>query len=527
MSRADVPDWVADAIFYQIFPDRFARHSDARAKELHLEPWEAPPTVYGFKGGTLRGIEERLDYLQELGVNALYLNPIFQSPANHRYHTHDYFKIDPILGDKRDFDSLLGACHRRGIRIILDGVFNHVGRGFYQFNHVLENGRASPYIDWFHLNPSHLEDESGVVAFPGREHREKLGSVGGTYDVLGYRAWADLPPLPKLNTDTEAVRELLLQVAEYWVKEGVDGWRLDVPQEIDDPSFWREFRRRVRAQNPEAYLVGEIWTHAADWLEGDRFDAVMNYPFSRNLLGFLGGDALDTRFTPGGFPLIEMSGAELARDLENHLVGYRPETNRVQLNLLGSHDTPRLRTILSGDRGRTALATLFLFLLPGAPSIYYGDEVGMAGGDDPECRGGFPWDRDSWDVALLECVRSAIALRKRHAAIRRGAYATLAGEEEQILIARWKEGDLVIAAFNRSEREAMVTVPFSVLRKHLPDYTGANSLSGELLMTGTEGTPAISGAPPAPDTGERGITFRLPPLSGTVYAAGNPEEVGR
>lgn len=525
MSTANVPDWVADAIFYQIFPDRFARHSEAAPRELHLEAWEVPPTVYGFKGGTLRGIEERLDYLQELGVNALYLNPIFQSPANHRYHTHDYFRIDPILGEKKDFDSLVAACHRIGMRIILDGVFNHVGRGFYQFNHVLENGPASPYIGWFHLNPSHLEDETGVVAFPGREHREKLGSVGGTYDVLGYRAWADLPPLPKLNTDTEAVRELLLQVAEYWVKEGIDGWRLDVPQEIDDAPFWQEFRRRVRAQNPEAYLVGEIWTHAAGWLQGDRFDAVMNYPFSRNLLGFLGGGALDKRFTPGGFPLMEMSGTELARDLESHLEGYLPETNRVQLNLLGSHDTPRLLTLLSGDRGRAALATLFLFLLPGAPSIYYGDEVGMSGGDDPGCRGGFPWDPEAWDEAVLESVRSAIALRKGHPAIRRGAYATLSAEEDQIVIARWKEGDLVIAAFNRSDEEARVTVPFSRLQERLTAQAVPGSLRGELLISGARGVPAISGAPPAPGTGEAKITFQLPPLSGTVYTGGDPGEV--
>ncbi len=510
------PDWVADAIFYQIFPDRFARHQGAEAQ--NLEAWEARPTIYGFKGGTLRGIEERLDYLQELGVNALYLNPIFQSPANHRYHTHDYFKIDPILGDKGDFDSLVTEAHRRGIRIILDGVFNHVGRGFYQFNHVLENGASSPYVDWFHLNPNHLEDQDGVVAFPGREHREKLGSVGGTYDVLGYRAWADLPPLPKLNTDTEAVRELLLEVSQYWVEQGVDGWRLDVPQEINDPEFWREFRRRVRAVNPETYLVGEIWTHAADWLEGDRFDAVMNYPFSRNLLGFLGGEALETDFTPGGFPLTRMNGTELARDIATHLAGYRPETNLAQLNLLGSHDTPRLLTLLSGDRGRAALATLFLFLLPGAPSIYYGDEVGMAGGEDPGCRGGFPWDSDGWDKQLLESFRSAIALRKGHPALRRGAYRAVSSGEDHVVVARHKDGDLVLGAFNRSEGERKVT--FSL--EELPEEFRGASLRGELLLTGTEAVPALSGAPRPVTFGAEDITLSLPPLSGSIYVAGDP-----
>lgn len=512
------PEWVADAIFYQIFPDRFARHHGAEGH--NLEPWEARPTIYGFKGGTLRGIKERLDYLQELGVNALYLNPIFQSSANHRYHTHDYFRVDPILGGKGEFDALIAESHRRGIRIVLDGVFNHVGRGFYQFNHVLENGASSPYVDWFHLNPDHLEDEDGVVAFPGREHREKLGSVGGSYDVLGYRAWADLPPLPKLNTDNEEVRELLFRVSEYWVEQGIDGWRLDVPEEIDDREFWREFRRRVRAVNPEVYLVGEIWTHAAEWLEGDRFDAVMNYPFSRTLLGFLGGEALETDFTPGGFPLTRIDGTELARHIAAHLEGYRPATNLAQLNLLGSHDTPRLLTLLSGDRGRAALATLFLFLLPGAPSIYYGDEVGMAGGEDPGCRGGFRWDREAWDEPLLESFRSAIALRKSRPAIRRGAYRALSSGEDHIVVARHKEGELVVGAFNRSTEEQKVRFSMEELPK---EFRGV-SLRRKLLLTGSEATPALSGAPRPVTFGAGEIGLSLPPLSGSVYVAGDPGE---
>ena len=292
------PSWVADAVFYQIFPDRFARHRDAPSVK-GLEPWDAPPTVFGFKGGTLKGVEEHLDYLADLGITAIYFNPLFQSPANHRYHTHDYFKIDPLLGGDEDFDSLLREAHRQGMRVILDGVFNHVGRGFYQFNHVLENGAPSPFVDWFHFNPAHLE-ANDVVAFPSAEHHKKLEEVRASYDVLGYRAWADLAPLPKLNTDNRDVRELILQVAEHWIHRGIDGWRLDVPEEIDDLPFWQEFRRRVRAINPEAYLVGEIWTRAEEWLEGDRFDAVMNYPFSRNALGFFGGDRLDRTFTPGG-----------------------------------------------------------------------------------------------------------------------------------------------------------------------------------------------------------------------------------
>lgn len=246
MMPITTPDWVKDAVFYQIFPDRFAR-SKAVAKPTFLEPWDAPPTVHGFKGGDLIGVLEHLDYLQDLGVNAIYFNPIFQSTANHRYHTYDYFRVDPILGGNEAFQRLLDEAHRRGIRIVLDGVFNHASRGFFQFNHLLENGPASPYKDWFivHSWPLHAYDHQRPP---------------------NYAAWWNLHALPKLNTANPAVREFLWDVARYWIEQGIDGWRLDVPNEINDDEFWREFRRRVKEANPEAYIVGEIWGDATRWL---------------------------------------------------------------------------------------------------------------------------------------------------------------------------------------------------------------------------------------------------------------------
>ena len=210
---------------------------------------------------------EHLDYLQDLGVDALYLNPIFQSTANHRYITTDYYQVDPLLGGNAAFRTFLNAAHRRGMRVILDGVFNHTSRGFFQFAHILENGPQSPYEDWYHIK-----------GYPLHAY--------GSNRPPNYACWWNLRELPKLNTDNPAVREYLWGVGRYWVEQGIDGWRLDVPGEIDDDAFWQEFRRRVKAANPEAYLLGEIWTKAQRWCQGDQFDAVMNYVLGSACLGF-------------------------------------------------------------------------------------------------------------------------------------------------------------------------------------------------------------------------------------------------
>ena len=220
----DVPGWVRDAVFYEIFPDRFAA-SDRVPKPGALEPWDAPPTFHGFKGGDLLGIVEHLADLEDLGVTALYLTPVFQSASNHRYHAYDYLAVDPLLGGDAALRTLLDAAHARGMRVILDGVFNHSGRGFWPFHHVLENGATSPYRNWFHFDGAALDAGRPLEAYP---------PPGAPPSVLGYKAWWGLAALPKLNTDEPGVREYLLGVAEHWLRFGIDGWRLDVPAEIDD-----------------------------------------------------------------------------------------------------------------------------------------------------------------------------------------------------------------------------------------------------------------------------------------------------
>jgi neopullulanase len=446
-----IPDWVKDAIFYQIFPDRFAR--SLKSPGFDFEPWDAPPTPHGFKGGDLYGVIEKIDYLQDLGINAIYFNPVFASASNHRYHTFDYYNVDPLLGGNAALRELLDEAHKRGIRIVLDGVFNHASRGFWQFHHVLETGGASPYKDWFHFDIERLNGHKHWGAYPS-PHEQKLLHHEDSLTAIGYRAWWNLPALPKFNTDTPRVRDFIFNVAEYWVKFGIDGWRLDVPAEIDDDEFWREFRRRVRAVNPEAYIVGEIWHEAQRWLQGDQFDAVMNYLFTAAALNFFAGGHLnmDAIRHAGGIKdrIHRMHAKAFADEVERILHLYPKDITFSQLNLLDSHDMPRFLTCANGDKDSLKLAWLFLFTMPGAPCIYYGDEVGVDGGHDPECRKGFPWDESKWDRDLLDYAKACIALRKNEAALRRGEYKHVHASDDLMAYARELDGRTIVAAFNAS-----------------------------------------------------------------------------
>jgi cyclomaltodextrinase len=495
------PDWVKGAVFYQIFPDRFAR-SEQVPKPSNLEPWDSPPTVSGFKGGDLLGVAERLDYLQELGITAIYFNPIFQSAANHRYHTHDYYQVDPILGGNDAFRQMLDAAHSRGIRVVLDGVFNHASRGFYPFYHTMENGIASPYLAWFYFDEERLRAGQRLDAYPSSERERRLCRSRRSLQELGYQAWWDLPALPKFNTETEAVRRFIFDVARYWVEFGIDGWRLDVPYEIDDDAFWQEFRRVVKKANPEAYIVGEVWSDARRWLQGDQFDAVMNYIFNRACLGFFGGKRLDTTQRPGGFILQPLSAVRFSDAVDHMLTLYDWQVTLVQLNLLSSHDMPRLLTLVRGDKAALKLATLFQMTFPGAPCIYYGDEIGMQGKDDPDCRRAFPWDEARWDHDLLAFFRRAISLRHEHPALQRGHYLHLQADDQRAAyaFARQGEGETLVVALNNGSTKYDLNVPVAGL---FPDSTTLHDLweGGQAQVA----TGRITGA-------------TLPPRSGAVLA---------
>ena len=455
------PDWVKHAVFYQIFPDRFARSERLARNGLLFEAWDSPPTTFGFKGGDLYGVAERLDYLQDLGVNTLYLNPVFASASNHRYHTFDYYQVDPLLGGNDALRHLLDEAHKRGMRVVLDGVFNHASRGFWQFNHVLETGEASPYKNWFHFNPDFLTGRKSWGAYP-THHQQQAINNEGSFKAIGYQGWWNLPALPKFNTDTPAVREFLFGVAEHWIRFGIDGWRLDVAGEIDDDAFWQEFRRRVRAINPEAYIVGEIWHEAQRWLQGDQFDATMNYLLTAAALSFFGGPHLDMGVVnhAGGLQgrVYPMDAYTFANEVDRVFHLYRPEFTYSQLNLLDSHDMPRFLSCVGGKKIALKQALLFLLTYPGAPCIYYGDEVGVDGRHDPECRKSFPWEEERWDADLLAYTKACVKLRRDHPSLRGGSFQRVHAEGQVYVFARTFEREQVLVAINAGDAAAQVEV---------------------------------------------------------------------
>jgi len=485
-----IPGWVQDAVFYQIFPDRFAKNPRNPSANLPFETWDSPPTVHGFKGGDLYGIVEKLDYLQDLGITAIYLNPIFESASNHRYHTFDYYNVDPLLGGNNALRELLDKAHARNIRVILDGVFNHASRGFWQFHHVLENGIASPYRDWFFFDTARLQGRRRWGAYPTPEEIQELQSGEDSLQAIGYRGWWNLPALPKFNTNTQAVRSFLFDVAKYWMDFGADGWRLDVAGDIDDDSFWQEFRYRVRQANSDAYIVGEIWDEAQRWLQGDQFDAVMNYQVAKALLAFCGGRHLDLRVLhqQSNYRGIQNSidAHEFANRLDHNFNLYRSDITYAQLNLLDSHDTPRFLSCTGGDKDSLKLAWLFLFTFPGAPCVYYGDEIGVDGEHDPYCRKPFPWDESKWDTDLRGTVKSLIALRKQNDALRRGDFKRLWSADGIYAFSRTLERKTFVVSLNTSNEARQAHVTFEAQETpgiHFGTATGISVADGRLKFT--------------------------------------------
>jgi glycosidase len=435
-----VPDWIQDAIFYQIFPDRF-ENGDPNNDPSNKVPWGSKPSIWGFQGGDLRGVIQRLDYIQDLGANSIYLNPIFESSSNHRYNTRDYYRIDPKLGGMEDFEELLRSAHHRGIRVILDGVFNHCGRGFFAFNDVLENQAQSSYKDWFYIKK-----------FPVRAF--------GRGKADDYEAWWRFKSLPKLNLQNPEVRAYFLQVAKFWLEKGADGWRLDVPAEIDDRDFWSEFRAAAKSVNSDAYLVGEIWEIEPNWVGPDIFDGLINYPLREALLDLL---------TPPGGDLNKFVEA-----IETLLGAYPAENTYAHYLPLGSHDTHRLATALKGDEQRILTAFTFQFFYPGAPAIYYGDEIGLKGGEDPDNRGAFHWEKDTWNHTLWDDVKNLASLRRELTQLRRGEFQIVSVDEAAgvAIFRRVLKDRAALLVMNISATSQQVDLPYDLLR--------TSNLSGDI-----------------------------------------------
>lgn len=391
----DAPEWAKQAIFYQIMPDRFANGDPSNDPDGVL-PWGEQPSVESHFGGDLQGIIDNLSHLTNLGVNAIYLTPIFTAPSNHKYDTVDYKQIDPQFGDAGLLKQLVKACHDQEIRVVLDAVFNHTSEQFPPFQDVLKHGENSKYKDWFHLNGFPVEVKDGVANY-------------ATFGFYGN--------MPKMNTANPEVKQYLLDIAVYWMKEAdIDGWRLDVANEVDH-AFWRDFRTAVKKEKADAFIIGEVWGNSLNWLRGDEFDSAMNYPFTNCVLDFFGSS--------------EGVASDFADQINRLLMRYPQQTNEALFNLLSSHDVTRAATMLGGNKLRLKLAVVFMFTSMGIPCVYYGDEVGMDGGDDPDCRKCMEWDQGKQDRELFDFYQLLIALRKQHAALRDGRFRFLHADNEK------------------------------------------------------------------------------------------------
>lgn len=375
MTILNFPKWITNAIFYQIFPDRFY-NGDRQNDPPLTTTWTDLPTRENFFGGDLQGILEKLDYLQDLGINALYLTPIFKARTNHKYDVEDYFQVDPAFGTNKLLGQLINEIHNHDMHIIIDGVFNHCGQEFEGFQDLINLGEKSAFRDWFYVNSFPIQTKP-----------------------LSYMTCGETTYLPKFNYDHRPVRDFVLKVGRFWLEEfGIDGWRLDMPFKVPI-DFWREFRMMAKSINPNVYLVGEVWRDAWPWIQGDVFDGTTNYELRNLLLDYCLYQLLDAEDFAYETEVLNQKHGQSAKSM---------------LNLLGSHDTPRLLTIFKGDICRAKIALTYLFTTPGVPLIYYGDELGMIGENDPDCRRPMRWEDVSDVNPMFALTRQLIQLRREH-----------------------------------------------------------------------------------------------------------------
>lgn len=478
-----VPAWSRGMVMYQIFPERF-ENGDPSLNPEPVKPWGSEPGWLDFQGGDLTGIADRADHLEALGVDCVYLNPIFESPSTHRYDAIDYYSVDPALGGNDAMRSLVDTLHSRGIRVIVDASFNHCHPKFFAFADLIENGPVSEYADWFNVTdwpPSVVvrPDQFGAESFRSPEQylaylerfapesgvSVQVASDDGPAVEVTYEAWYGVPSLPRINLANPDARSYFLDVARHWVREyGIDGWRMDVVRYVDF-DFWPEFRAAVKTENPDAYLIAEIMGDASDWLQGDTFDATMNYTFRQLALDFFGTRTSD--------------GFELADGLARMFATYAPESIDASQNLLGSHDTARFLHEAGEHPERLHRATVLQMTVPGSPGLYYGDEVGMTGGEEPESRGAFPWHQpEQWDHIQLDLVRALADLRCTHPALRSGSLEIVSRTDDAIAYVRSDASERLLVVISRSEDLTDMDVP---VRSENPEVLWG---SGRVLSAG-------------------------------------------
>lgn len=440
--RADIPAWMQDAIVYNIFPDSFATAEGMITGQPTVFSWKGE-SVRGKLGGTIRGIMENLAYIKDMGFNCIYMNPIFVAGEYHKYDLIDYFHIDPAFGTDEDFKELVQRAHRMGVRVMIDGVFNHVGWKSAAFKDVISKGKASEYWDWFFRLQEPVTIPDRMEDYPA-------------YECFGYERM-----MPKLATDHPAVQDYFCRVGVHWVQEyDIDGWRLDVASEVND-SFWRAFRSAVKAAKPDCALIGEVWETASHWLDGSMFDSTMNYDFRRHCRRF--------------FALQDMDAQTFNGRVTDMLMRYRRQIAYGQLNLLDSHDVSRFLSLCNQDINRMKLAVLFQMTFVGMPCVFYGDEKGMTGVLEEEYRQPMPWSNAGGELQAF--YRKAAHLRQQYAALRQGSFRMLFAQCGGGLYhyARETPGEVIGVIMNRSAESVPVSVPGEILwQEHMGcDILGA------------------------------------------------------
>ena len=448
------PSFSSDLVYYQIFPERF-RSADPALIPAGADPWGTPPTRENFMGGDLRGITEKLDYIASLGVNCLYLTPVFKAPSNHKYDTVDYFEIDPSFGSKEDLRELVNGVHARGMKILLDGVFNHCGYYWPPFQDLVAHGEASRYRNWF---------------FP---HSYPVSEKHENYDCVGHYKW-----MPKINLADAEAKQYFISVGMYWIENfGIDGWRLDVADEVP-VLFWEEFAAAMRSVKSDVLLLGETWGDAHRLVTADRLDTAMNYIFRDIAVDWLA------------------KGKILPSDADhriNRMLAQLPyETALRMYNPLDSHDTARFRT-LCADKRMHELAVVLQMTLPGCPAVFYGDEIGLEGENDPGCRLCMEWDGEKQDQALLSLYRKLIAIRNSTPALRAGDYHRLLCDDGQN-----------VYGFTRSIPEQTVAVLLNA---------GDRAFRAE-ISTGGDWTSLTGDKTYSPE--KDGVCIELPPFSAEI-----------
>lgn len=414
------PKWAASQIYYQIFPERFCNGDNALSPKQAVA-WASTPTRENYMGGDIPGIIKQLPYLSDLGITCLYLTPIFEGSSNHKYDTVDYYKIDPQFGTEKELHALITEAHALNIRILLDGVFNHCGFYFPYFQDVVEKGQASQYSRWFF-----------VQSYP-------IKTDPCTYDCVGHYKW-----MPKLNLANEAVQNYFTEVGLYWIREfGIDGWRLDVADEMPT-KFLEHFAATVKEKYPDALLLGETWGDADRLVSGNRLDCAMNYLFKDAVTDWIAKD--------------KISVSTFDQRINRMLSLYPQETNLRMYNPLDSHDTARFLFSCGNDIARLRLGVALQMTLPGCPAIFYGDEIGITGDNDPLCRQAMQWDKSKQDLHTKEWYKKLIRCRRNSNVLQEGNFHTLYVDDENGVYAfsRSVDNDVAIIILNTGTKEIQI-----------------------------------------------------------------------